>query len=127
MDTGYDPSGILPFSGVATDSYFSKYWQEIDKSITVPVDQWNKLEIYIYRHPKNGIVLSAINDQIVCFHVGRTLGEFGYKWGRLFPFLLYSGTGDTSGEMCRPRFRDYPPAGSVLQMPASKLLDRYAD
>ena len=115
------PDGILPW----TVSGF-RYWQEIDKAVPFPFDQWVKYEMYIYRHPKNGIVLCAINDQIVCAHVGRTMGEFGNYWGRLFPIICYGTFAPNPLWACRLRFRDYPPAGSVIQMPAANLLDRYA-
>lgn len=121
-----DPNGILPFSATSTDSYFSKYWQETNRSVVVPVDEWVKLETYIYRHQKNGIVLSAINDQIVCAHVGRTMGEFGNYWGRLFPALCYGNVAPNPQWVCRLRFHDYPPDGSVLQIPAANLLYKHA-
>lgn len=116
------PDGILPW---VYDGNF-RYWIERDKTVPVPVDAWYKFETYIYRHPKNGIVISAINDQIICSHVGRTMGEFGNFWGRFFPVLAYGHVAPNALWACRLRFRDYPPAGSVLQMPAANLLYKYA-
>ena len=115
------PDGILPW----TVSNF-RYWQEINKTVPVPFGQWVKYEMYIYRHQKNGIVLSAINDQIVCAHVGRTMGEFGNYWGRLFPIIAYGTYAPNSLWACRLRFRDYPPAGSVLQIPAAEHIYKHA-
>lgn len=117
------PDGILPF--VTTAGVFW-YWDETDKTVPIPADTWVKFELFINRHEKTGIVLTAINDQIACRHVGRTLGEFGNVWGRLFPMLCYSYAAQTSVKVCQFRFRDYPPAGSVLQILAANLLDRYA-
>lgn len=120
-----DPGGILPFDAINSSGVF-RYWQEIDKAVSVPVDTWNKLEIYIHRHQTNGICLAAINDNITCYHVGRTLGEFENPWGRMYVVSDYSPVVPNSHTVCMLRIHDYPPAGSVLQMPAASLLYRYA-
>jgi len=116
-----DPSGILSFDMGGS----FKYWKESNKSVPVVLDAWNKCEIYIHRHAKNGIVLIAINDQIICYHVGRTLGEFGYQWGRIMIQNVYGSHKIGSAEVVRVRVRDYPPAGSALQLPAASLLYKY--
>lgn len=122
------PDGILPFNIIPGDSTSAfRYWREANDSVAILPDVWNKLEIFINRHEKNGVLLSAINDQIVCKHVGRTLGEFGNIWGRLFALSCYGNSFQSDNSMCRFRCRDYPPAGSVLQIPAAILLDRYAE
>lgn len=128
------PDGISPFPYVA-GSPGATYWEEYNTTTAVPLDVWNKIEIYIHKHNSRGICLVAYNGVIVCAHVGRTRSEYAdlydEDWGRMYPFLIYSGNtlvtpGLTSGSMCRLRFRDYPPDDSVLQMPAANLLYRYA-
>lgn len=116
-----DPSGILTW---VVDGSF-KYWQEYNRSVPVVLDAWNKCEVYIHRHAKNGIVLIAINDQIICYHVGRTVGEFGNHWGRIMIHNIYGNHKIGTAEIARPRLRDFPPAGSALQLPAASLLYRY--
>lgn len=128
------PDGISPFP-YAAGTAGATYWDEYDTTTAIPLNTWNKIEIYIHKHNSRGICLVAYNGVIVCAHVGRTRSEYadlyGEDWGRLFPFLIYSGNtlgtpGLTSGSMCRLRFHDYPPVGSVLQMPAAELLYKYA-
>ncbi|PTQ64105.1 hypothetical protein C8R26_1701 [Nitrosomonas oligotropha] len=116
-----DPSGMLAFD--VGGSF--KYWQESNKSVPVVLDAWNKCEIYIHRHAKNGIVLIAINDQIICYHVGRTIGEFGYSWGRVIIHNVYGSHKIGSAEIARPEIWNYPKNGSVLQAHAASLLYRY--
>ncbi|SDX24219.1 hypothetical protein [Nitrosomonas oligotropha] len=115
------PDGILPW---VYDGTFS-YWRETFKSFPITLDAWHKFEIYIHRDAKNGICLVSIDDTIVCYHVGRTLGEFGLPWGRIFPFLIYGNHGPGKGSVRRLRVHDYPPNGSALQLPAASLLYRY--
>lgn len=117
----HDPSGIIPFAPLSTP-----YWLNTNKTVQIPVDEWVKAEVYIHRHATKGLCLVAYNDQITCQQIGRTLGEYGNKIGRIFPFSLYSQLSAISGSMCRLRFYDYPPGDSVLQMPAARLLYKYA-
>ena len=116
-----DPSGILSFA--SNDGI--KYWQESNKSVPVVLDAWNKCEIYIHRHQKNGIVLIAMNDQIICYQVGRTMGEFGYQWGRIMVQNIYGHHKIGSVELARVGMWNYPPIGSVLNAHAASLLYRY--
>ena len=85
------PDGISPFPYVS-GSPGATYWDEFDTTTAIPLDVWNKLEVYIHKHNKNGICLVAYNDVIVCAHVGRTRSEYadlyGEDWGRMFLFSM---------------------------------------
>ncbi|QOJ19928.1 MAG: hypothetical protein HRU77_04015 [Gammaproteobacteria bacterium] len=118
-----DPSGILPFNAVSPNKI---YWYETHKTAPVTLDAWFKVEGYIHMHESKGICLFAIDDQIICHHIGRTKDEFGLPWGRIMPILMYSQGGPCEGWFWNIIIRDYPPSNSVLYAPAAIDLYRLA-
>lgn len=113
------PDGIKPFD--ATSGNFL-YWRETNKVLPVTFNVWHKYELYIHRHATKGLALWAIDDQVICAHQGRTLGEYGNQWGRFMPFGIYTSAGPGSGSIVRPEIWDFPKNGSVLQDFARKML-----
>lgn len=99
--------------GTSTDPGFF-YFKAENNSITVPVNDWCRVELYIRRSRSGGCLLLAIDDQVAIVYRGNTIGDYDNPIGRIYPHGVYTQNGIGTSKVARIRMSDYPLPESVL-------------
>jgi len=68
------------------------YWEAENHDVSVPIDEWYKVEIYWYRSSSNnGYFWVAINGDTIVDHQGANMGKYGFPINRIMIDSLYTG------------------------------------